>query len=35
MRIDLARWTREATFGDHGAFLALFEQADRLGFDGV
>jgi alkanesulfonate monooxygenase SsuD/methylene tetrahydromethanopterin reductase-like flavin-dependent oxidoreductase (luciferase family) len=35
MRIDLAGWTREATFGDHGAFMALFEQADRLGFDGV
>ncbi|QCI68298.1 LLM class flavin-dependent oxidoreductase [Phreatobacter stygius] len=35
MRIDLAGWTREATLGDHRAFLALFERADRLGFDGV
>lgn len=35
MRIDLAGWTREATFGDHRAFLELFDQADRLGFDGV
>ncbi|ARU06517.1 LLM class flavin-dependent oxidoreductase [Comamonas serinivorans] len=35
MRIDLAGWTREATVGDPRAFFALFEQADRLGFDGV
>ena len=35
MRIDLAGWTREATQGDPRAFLALFDQADRLGFDGV
>lgn len=35
MRIDLAGWTREATRGDPQAFLALFEIADRLGFDGV
>lgn len=35
MRIDLAGWTREATCGDHRSFLALFEQAERLGFDGV
>lgn len=35
MRIDLAGWTREATLGDHRAFLDLFDRADRLGFDGV
>lgn len=35
MRIDLAGWTREATEMDHRAFLAIFEEADRLGFDGV
>ncbi|KQP43751.1 LLM class flavin-dependent oxidoreductase [Pseudorhodoferax sp. Leaf274] len=35
MRIDLAGWTREATRGDHRGFLALFEEAERLGFDGV
>lgn len=35
MRIDLAGWTREATQGDPRAFFALFEAADRLGFDGV
>lgn len=35
MRIDLAGWTREATRGDHRSFVALFEEADRLGFDGV
>jgi alkanesulfonate monooxygenase SsuD/methylene tetrahydromethanopterin reductase-like flavin-dependent oxidoreductase (luciferase family) len=35
IRIDLAGWTREATFGDHRAFLLIFEEADRLGFDGV
>jgi alkanesulfonate monooxygenase SsuD/methylene tetrahydromethanopterin reductase-like flavin-dependent oxidoreductase (luciferase family) len=35
MRVDLAGWTREATLGDHRAFLAIFEEADRLGFDGV
>ncbi|XAH21166.1 LLM class flavin-dependent oxidoreductase [Xylophilus sp. GW821-FHT01B05] len=35
MRIDLAGWTREATQGDPRAFMALFEEADRLGFDGV
>ncbi|WP_293423313.1 LLM class flavin-dependent oxidoreductase [Phreatobacter sp.] len=35
IRIDLAGWTREATFGDHRAFLSIFEEADRLGFDGV
>lgn len=34
-RIDLAGWTREATHGDHRAFLSIFEEADRLGFDGV
>ncbi|SFU66778.1 Flavin-dependent oxidoreductase, luciferase family (includes alkanesulfonate monooxygenase SsuD and methylene tetrahydromethanopterin reductase) [Polaromonas sp. YR568] len=35
MRIDLAGWTRDATHGDTRAFFALFEEADRLGFDGV
>ncbi|WP_439572066.1 LLM class flavin-dependent oxidoreductase [Phreatobacter sp.] len=35
MRIDLAGWTREATLMDHPAFLAIFEEADRLGFAGV
>ncbi|MDM0089022.1 MULTISPECIES: LLM class flavin-dependent oxidoreductase [unclassified Variovorax] len=35
MRIDLAGWTREATQGDPRAFFALFDEADRLGFDGV
>lgn len=35
MRIDLAGWTREATRGGHREFLALFERAERLGFDGV
>lgn len=35
MRIDLAGWTREATRGDPKEFLALFETADQLGFDGV
>lgn len=35
MRIDLAGWTRDATRGDVRAFFALFEEADRLGFDGV
>lgn len=35
MRLDLAGWTREATDMDHRAFLAIFEEADRLGFDGV
>lgn len=33
MRIDLAGWTREATTGDPTAFFALFEHADRLGYD--
>jgi alkanesulfonate monooxygenase SsuD/methylene tetrahydromethanopterin reductase-like flavin-dependent oxidoreductase (luciferase family) len=35
MRIDLAGWTRDATQGDPRAFFALFEEADRLGFDGA
>lgn len=35
MRIDLAGWTREATCGDHRGFIALFERAEQLGFDGV
>jgi len=35
MRIDLAGWTRDATRGDPQAFFALFEAADRWGFDGV
>jgi len=35
MRIDLAGWSREATVGDHQAFLSLFEEADVLGYDGV
>ncbi len=35
MRIDLYGWTRDATRGDHRDFLGLFEEADRLGFDGV
>lgn len=35
MRIDLYGWTRDATRGDHRDFLSLFEEADRLGFDGV
>ncbi|MFM9923216.1 LLM class flavin-dependent oxidoreductase [Variovorax sp. H27-G14] len=35
LRIDLAGYSREATLGDHRAFLAFFAQAERLGFDGV
>lgn len=35
LRIDLAGYSREATLGDHRAFLAFFEEAERLGFDGV
>jgi alkanesulfonate monooxygenase SsuD/methylene tetrahydromethanopterin reductase-like flavin-dependent oxidoreductase (luciferase family) len=35
IRIDLAGWTREATRGGHREFLALFERAERLGFEGV
>jgi len=35
MRIDLAGWSRSATTGHPRDFLALFEQADALGFDGV
>lgn len=35
MRIDLAGWTRDATQGPAREFFALFEEADRLGFDGV
>ncbi len=35
MRIDLAGWTREATEMEHRDFLAIFEEADRLGFDGA
>lgn len=35
MRVDLAGWSREATVGDHQGFLALFEEADALGYDGV
>ena len=35
MRIDLAGWTRNATGGNPQEFFALFEAADRLGFDGV
>ncbi|RMX15464.1 LLM class flavin-dependent oxidoreductase [Vandammella animalimorsus] len=35
MRIDLAGWSREATQGAHREFLALFEQAEALGYDGV
>ena len=35
MRIDLAGWTREAMAGDARAFSAIFEQADRWGYDGV
>lgn len=35
MRIDLAGWTRDATRGDPREFFALFEAADRWGFDGV
>jgi alkanesulfonate monooxygenase SsuD/methylene tetrahydromethanopterin reductase-like flavin-dependent oxidoreductase (luciferase family) len=35
IRIDIAGWTREATVGDHHAFLSIFEEADHLGFDGV
>nr|WP_282571877.1 LLM class flavin-dependent oxidoreductase [Roseomonas acroporae] len=31
----MAGWTREATAGDPRDFLALFEAADRMGFDGV
>ncbi|MDP3229141.1 MAG: LLM class flavin-dependent oxidoreductase [Acidovorax sp.] len=34
-RIDLAGWSREATQGDTRAFLAIFEAAERLGFDGA
>jgi alkanesulfonate monooxygenase SsuD/methylene tetrahydromethanopterin reductase-like flavin-dependent oxidoreductase (luciferase family) len=35
LRIDLAGYSREATLGEHRAFLAFFEEAERLGFDGV
>lgn len=35
LRIDLAGWSREATQGPHREFLALFEQAEALGYDGV
>ncbi len=35
MRIDLAGWTRDATQGHPRDFFALFEAADRWGFDGV
>lgn len=35
MRIDIAGWTREAMAGDPKAFSAIFENADRWGFDGV
>lgn len=35
MRIDLYGWTRDSTRGSHRDFLALFEEADRLGFDAV
>lgn len=35
MRIDIAGWTREAMAGDPRAFSAIFEQADRWGFDGA
>ena len=35
MRIDLYGWNRDATRGRHDDFLSLFEEADRLGFDGV
>ncbi|WP_238945691.1 LLM class flavin-dependent oxidoreductase [Vandammella animalimorsus] len=35
LRIDLAGWSREATQGAHQEFLALFEQAEALGYDGV
>jgi alkanesulfonate monooxygenase SsuD/methylene tetrahydromethanopterin reductase-like flavin-dependent oxidoreductase (luciferase family) len=35
MRIDIAGWTREAMAGDHQTFRAIFESADRWGFDGA
>ena len=35
MRIDIAGWTREAMAGDHQAFRAIFESADRWGYDGA
>jgi len=35
MRIDIAGWTREAMAGDARAFAAIFEQADRWGYDGA
>ncbi|THU02567.1 LLM class flavin-dependent oxidoreductase [Lampropedia puyangensis] len=35
MRIDLAGWSRDATLGGHREFLAFFEAAERMGFDGV
>ena len=35
MRIDIAGWTREAMAGDPREFAAIFERADRWGFDGV
>ena len=35
LRIDLAGYSREATLGEHRAFMAFFEEAERLGFDGV
>jgi alkanesulfonate monooxygenase SsuD/methylene tetrahydromethanopterin reductase-like flavin-dependent oxidoreductase (luciferase family) len=33
-RFDLAGWSREATAGPAADFMALFQHADRLGFDG-
>lgn len=35
MRIDIAGWTRDAMAGEAKAFSAIFEQADRWGYDGV
>jgi alkanesulfonate monooxygenase SsuD/methylene tetrahydromethanopterin reductase-like flavin-dependent oxidoreductase (luciferase family) len=35
MRIDLAGFGREGVVPDHRRFIAMFERADRLGFDGV
>lgn len=35
MRFDLAGWGRDGMVSDHSRFIALFQRADALGFDGV
>ncbi|MFO1183544.1 MAG: LLM class flavin-dependent oxidoreductase [Bauldia sp.] len=35
MRFDLAGWGRDGMVADHRRFIALFQKADTLGFDGV